>query len=167
MAYPKIIYNPGGGPTTFQFQRFPRKVPAYFGVATRHDNVASSGLRESVLERIDNFLEFEMEWVGIGADVIAWAAFMSYALQGGQFDYYPNSALPGFTTYVLEDTNWKPAYKVPAQYTFSALFRQVPGQTAGIGGGGGVGPSPCPGCIISSGGLSLPVPAPLGQAFAL
>ena len=56
MAFPKIVYNPGTGSVTLQFLRGPRKVPAYFQAATRHDNVASSGVRESVLERVDNFL---------------------------------------------------------------------------------------------------------------
>ena len=48
------------------FQRPPNKVPAYSATAVRHDNVASSGVRESVLERIDNYLDLDLEWVGIG-----------------------------------------------------------------------------------------------------
>jgi len=37
-------------------------------VAVRHDNVASSGVRESVLERIDNFLDLDY---GVGGQVEA------------------------------------------------------------------------------------------------
>ncbi|PYV31442.1 MAG: hypothetical protein DMG22_16905 [Acidobacteria bacterium] len=125
MSFPKIVYNPGTGATTLTFLRPPRKLPAYFGVARRHDNVASSGVRETVLERIDNFLEFEMEWVGIGADVQAWASFMAYALEGGSFQYYPDASLASFTNYWLEDTTWNSAYKSPGQYTFKVKFRQV------------------------------------------
>ena len=92
MANPAIVYPYGSGTATLMFQRPPTKVPAYSSTAVRHDNVASSGVRESVLERIDNFLDLDLEWVGIGSDVQAWAQFMNYALQGGVFAYYPDSS---------------------------------------------------------------------------
>jgi hypothetical protein len=125
MAYPQIIYDAGSGPVTLQFQRSPRKVPAYEFKATRHDNVASGGVRESVLERIDTFLTFEMEWVGLGPDVQAWGNFMLFALTGGQFAYYPDASQTSFTNYWLEDTDWTADYKVAGQYTFKLKFRQV------------------------------------------
>ena len=125
MAYPQIVYDPGTGPVTLQFQRAPRKIPAYEFSATRHDNIASSGARESVLERIDTFLTFDMEWVGIGADVQAWSQFMRYALTGGPFAYYPDASQPQFTNYWLEGTDWSADYKAPAQYTFKLKFRAV------------------------------------------
>lgn len=125
MAYPQIIYDPGTGPVTLSFQRSPRKVPACEFKATRHDNVASSGLRESVLERIDSFLTFEMEWVAIGLDVQAWSNFMLYALTGGKFAYYPDASIPSFTNYWLEDSDWTADYKSAGQYSFKMKFRQV------------------------------------------
>jgi len=82
-------------------------------------------VRESLYERADNFLEFEIEWLGIGADVVAWRAFMQYALKGGQFSYYPDASLAVFTNYWLEDTSYVPGYKVPEQYTFKVKLRQV------------------------------------------
>jgi len=91
----------------------------------RHDNVASSGVRESVLERVENFIELELDWVGLGSDVTNWAAFMNYALAGGAFSYYPDSSRQAFTNYWLEDTNWEAAYKAPGQFTFKLRFRQV------------------------------------------
>ncbi len=123
MAFPKIIYGSAG--SVLQFQRPPRKIPAYIMDAVRHDNVASSGVREAILERIDNFLEFEMEWVAIGTDVANWQAFIAYALQGGQFSYYPDASQSNFTNYWLEDHSWDAAYKTPGQYTFKLKFRQV------------------------------------------
>ncbi len=72
MANPCIVYPISGGTSTLYFQRPARRVPAYSQQAVRHDNIASSGVRESVVERIDNFLELELEWVGIGSDVQAW-----------------------------------------------------------------------------------------------
>lgn len=125
MANPQIIYDPGTGPTTLAFERQPRRVAAYSYVATRHDNVATSGVRESVTERVDQFLEFEMEYVALGADVAAWAAFMAYALRGGPFSYYPDSSQPAFTNCWLEDSNWRADYKSAGQYSFSLKFRQV------------------------------------------
>ena len=125
MALPKIIYDPGGGPRTLNFMRPPRRVPGCAYEAKRHDNIATSGVREAVLERIDQFLELEMEYVALGSDVSAWAAFMGYALRGGQFSYYPDSSLTPFTNYWLEDTNWRADYKVAGQYTFKMKFRQV------------------------------------------
>jgi hypothetical protein len=125
MAYPQIIYDPGVGPVTLQFQRPPRKVPAYEFKATRHDNIASSGVRESVLERIDTFLTFEMEWVAIGSDVQGWSSFMLFALSGGQFAYYPDASLPSFTNYWLEGTDWTADWKSAGQYTFKLKLRQV------------------------------------------
>ncbi len=125
MANPKIVYDPGTGPTTLTFQRPPRFVPAYYTAAVRHDNVASSGVRESIYERADQFLEFEMEWVASGTDVTNWNSFMVYALKGGQFSYYPDSALTTFTSYWLEDAEWIPKYKSLGQYTFRMKMRQV------------------------------------------
>jgi hypothetical protein len=125
MAYPKIVYDPGSGPTTLTFLRPPRRVAAYDYVATRHDNVATSGVRESITERVDQFLEFEMEFVAAGSDVVAWAAFISYALKGGQFSYYPDGSQTLFTNYWIEDTTWRPDYKYAGQYTFKVKFRQV------------------------------------------
>jgi len=110
---------------TLQFRRSPRNVPAYEFKAVRHDNIASSGVRESIVERIDTFLSLEMEWVGIGVDVQAWSSFMSFALAGGQFAYYPDASVLSFTNYWLEDTDWTAGYKSPGQYAFKLRFRQV------------------------------------------
>lgn len=125
MANPQIIYDPGTGPVTLAFTYPPRNVAAYNAVATRHDNVASSGVRESILERIDDFLEIEMQTVLLGTDVTAWNSFMQYALTGGQFAYYPDSSQGAFTNYWLEQTTWKAAYKNPGMYSFKVKFRAV------------------------------------------
>src|SRR5208337_505959 len=102
MSYPQIVYDPGTGPVTLAFARPPRKLPAYEYKAVRHDNISSAGVREAVLERVDTFLEFEMDWVAGGGDVQAWNGFMQFALSGGQFGYYLDAGLPAFTNYWLE-----------------------------------------------------------------
>lgn len=125
MANPQIIYDPGTGPVALAFTYPPRNVAAFNSVATRHDNVASSGVRESILERIDNFLEIEMQTVLAGSDVAAWNAFMQYALMGGPFAYYPDRSQAAFTNYGLEQTTWNAAYKAPGLYSFKLKFRRV------------------------------------------
>jgi hypothetical protein len=125
MANPKIVYDPGSGPVTLNFQYPPRRVPAYAFEAVRHDNVASSGVRESVTERVDQFLTLELEWILNGADVAAWSAFMQYALAGGQFSYYPDASQAAFTNYWLEDTQSVARYKAPGKYALSVKFRQA------------------------------------------
>lgn len=110
---------------TLAFAYPPRNVAANNSVATRHDNVASSGVRESILERIDNFLQLEMQTVLAGSDVAAWNAFMQYALTGGPFAYYPDSSQTAFTNYWLDGTTWNAAYKAPGLYSFKLKFRQV------------------------------------------
>ena len=125
MSNPQIIYDSGAGPVTLAFSYPPRSVAAYNAIATRHDNVASSGVRESILERVDNFLEFDMQAVLAGSDVVDWSAFMQYALTGGQFAYYPDSSQNAFTNYWLEGTTWNAAYKSPGIYSFKVRFRRV------------------------------------------
>ncbi len=125
MANPMIVYDSGAGPTTLNLQQLPRHAPAYMYEAIRHDNVASSGVRESVTERIDRFFQLEMEYVAAGPDVSNWAAFMQYALGGGQFSYYSDSAETSFTNCWLEDTSWTAEYKSAGQYTFSLKLRQA------------------------------------------
>ena len=109
--------------TTLEFQREPRFVPSFSFEAVRHDNRASSGVQESVFERLDEFLEFAMEYVGIGTDVDAWQAFLRVALQGVPFDFYPDADGLSYVTYFLDDMAAQAAYKVPGQFG-------LPGQSA-------------------------------------
>ena len=126
-AIPKIVWTPIGGvsPSTFYFARQPRNVAAYNRVARRHDNLSTAGVKEVVVERVDNFLEIEMPWVAIGSDVNGWDSFMQAALQGAQFSYFPDQTQSAYTNYTLEETTWKPEYRAPGQYGFRLTFRQV------------------------------------------
>jgi len=123
LALPKIVYPSGGG-STLNFVYPPRKVPYRAYETTRHDNVASSGVRETVFERTDTFFEFEMEYVKLASDVSNWDSFIQSALQGTPFDYYPDGTVGSFTTYTLEDTTWNAAYKQLGMYAFAMKFRQ-------------------------------------------
>jgi hypothetical protein len=126
MSFPKIVYTPAGGTEqTLSFVRPPRQQPAYSKAAVRHDNVSACGVRESVLERIDEFLELSLEWIQSGADLENWRAFLDHALTGAPFAYYPNAAQPGFTNYVLEDSETQIEYQSPGAYTLRLKLRKL------------------------------------------
>jgi hypothetical protein len=125
MSFPKIVYTPAGGTEqTLSFIFPPWQQPGYSKVAVRHDNVAACGIRESVLERTDEFLEISLEWIQAGTDLANWRAFLDHALTGAPFAYYPDAAEPAFTNYVLEDTETQIEYKAPGVYTLKLKFRK-------------------------------------------
>jgi hypothetical protein len=115
----------GSGQTiTLQLQYPPRKVPYRDYAATRHDNIASSGVQENIFERLDTFTGFDMEFV-VGSDKIAaWDTFISSAIQGLYFRYYADASQPSYTNYFLVENTWVSAYKSPSVWSFSCRFRQ-------------------------------------------
>lgn len=124
MSNPKIVYTPAGGTEqTLSFVHPPRQQPGYRKTAVRHDNVSTAGIRESVLERIDLFLEFTVEWIRAGTDLANWQAFLDYAMTGAPFAYYPDAAQAAFANYLLEDTDATVEYKAPGVYTLKLKFR--------------------------------------------
>jgi len=125
MANPKIVYTPAGGSEqTLSFVFPPRQQPAYFKLAVRHDNVSAAGLRESVLERVDQFLELTVDSIQAGTDLANWLLFLDHALTGAVFAYYPDASLPVFENYVLEDTEARVEYKSPGLYSLALKLRR-------------------------------------------
>jgi len=125
----------GGGQTppatwgaTLIFLRPPRQVPGKVQTAVRTETITSIGVREIMLQRIDEFLTFTMEFVSGGADAAAWDAFMASALQGNAFDYYPDASVDVFDTWTLEltstDYSYTRAYRSVGEYTFDVTFRK-------------------------------------------
>ena len=126
MSNPKIVYTPaGGGEQTLAFAFPPQQQPGYFKSAVRHDNVSTAGIRESVVERIDEFLELSLPWVRAGADLAAWQAFLDQALTGAIFSYYPDAGQVAFANYLLEDTETKLTWKTPGVYTVNLKLRKL------------------------------------------
>ena len=131
MTLPKIIYPSGGG-TTLVFAFEPIRQPAFSEKAIRHDTVSSSGKRQSILERTEEFLELELTLVPEGTnpangEVGAWQAWWAAVKDGTPFDYYPDKDLGGFTTYILEDTSFRPKLQLRGpirQYEFKVRFRK-------------------------------------------
>ena len=125
MSNPKITYTPqGGAEQTLNFVFPPRQLPGYQKTAVRHDNVSTAGLRESVLERVDEFLEFSMDFIKSGTDLANWQTFLDHALAGAAFAYYPDAAQSAFTNYVLEDTEASIEWKAPGVYTLTLKLRK-------------------------------------------
>lgn len=124
MSYPKIIYTPSGqAQQTLAFTYPARQIPGYQRQAVRHDNIASSGIRETVLERFEDVIEIQVPAVPL-ADVAAWQTFFNHALAGGAFDYYPDASAAAYTTYLLEDQDSALAYKAPGLYSTRLKMRK-------------------------------------------
>ena len=125
MSYPKIVYTPAGGTEqTLSFTSAPRQQPGYAKSAVRHDNISTAGIRESVLERIDAFLEFSVDYIQAGNDLENWSNFLDFALTGAPFAYYPDASQTGFINCLLEDTSDTVAYVSPGVYSVKVKFRQ-------------------------------------------
>lgn len=126
MSYPKILYTPAGNtPQTLNFLSPPARQPATWNVAVRHDNVSTSGARETVLERVDQFLEINMDWIRPGSDLANWQAFLNHALTGATFDYYADASLPSAVTCVLEDNEAKVEFEAPGFYSVTLKLRKA------------------------------------------
>lgn len=125
MSYPKIVYTPTGlSQQTLNFAAPPTRQPAVWKAAVRHDNVATSGVRESVLERVDQFLEINLDWIRSGADLASWQAFLDHALTGASFDYYADASVASFVTCVLEDSEARLEFKAPGIYSLALKLRK-------------------------------------------
>jgi len=111
---------PASWGATLTFRYPPRFKPSYADESIRHDNVASSGVKEVIYERTDDFIEFDMEWI-LAADRSAWQAFLAYALQGGAFDFYPDATDSDFDPYVLENMDARLAWKAPSVDTLAGV----------------------------------------------
>lgn len=126
MAYPKIIYNPGGGDVTLNFTYPPVNKPsADLLTATRNDSVTLSGRKQSFFRRLDTFLNLQMDFVPTD-DMDDWQDFLEYALTGGPFSFYPDAALTLIhNDWTLEDTDWEPTRGFNTINKFKLRLRKV------------------------------------------
>jgi hypothetical protein len=94
---PQFTYSSG---TTFVPTYAPRKkqpIATLGQEAIRHDSITTSGLQQSVLERVDRVFDLDFPFVP-ESDLASWDAFISWAIAGNQFQYAPDATAPG--TYV-------------------------------------------------------------------
>jgi hypothetical protein len=124
---PKFSYNPGTGTVNF--------IPTYANVqkpylddfeALRHDSISSSGIRQSMVERVDRVKPINFESVP-WSDLPAWNSFLSYALLGGDFSYYPDSTATTFATWQIVDDKVSPQFVAIGLSKITFHMRQVPG----------------------------------------
>lgn len=123
MITPKFVYNPGGGAVTLT-PTYPAtgKVPVDALAATRADSITSDGHRQTVVERIDSIKPLVFPYIP-EADLAAWSSFLSYALAGGPFDYYPDHTSGTHTSYELSDEGWQPQRVGRGLYSFTINLR--------------------------------------------
>lgn len=130
MILPMFIYNLGSGdiewvPSTPAIGKQPLDCLA----ATRHDSITSSGIKQSVLERIDDVMTLSFPFVPVG-DLANWKAFMAWALAGNVFAYRPNSTINTvWGEYTLDSLDWTPKFVCFGYFSFELQCRLWVGQT--------------------------------------
>jgi hypothetical protein len=126
MAYPKVQYiDDAGHGQELIFALPPTQKPFAYVTAVRNDSFASSGVKQSVCERDEEFFDINLLWIAAGDDVEAWDQFMRWAIHGGEFEYYADSDLDTHVTCTLEETTWKAEWKMLRTYGFKITFRKA------------------------------------------
>ncbi len=124
---PQIVYDAGSGMVTLNFTYPDIQKPMTDPLeAVRHDSITSSGLRQTMLERVDAVKNLQLENIP-WADLPALAAFMSYAIQGGSFLYYPDAAGSAYQTWELVDDKFDPKFNTRGLSKCTLKLRKVPG----------------------------------------
>lgn len=132
MALPKIRW-PAGGANNLIFAFEPIRVPGFDRAAEREDALSTGGVKQSILIRKDEFLRLNVTLVPEGTSAAAgelgaWDDFMkNHALDGKEFDFFPDKDQAGFTVYTLEDTTWRPQLQVRGptrRFEFQVTFRK-------------------------------------------
>jgi hypothetical protein len=121
---PSVI---GGTSNVLPFVYPARNQDPYIPDEQSDTDYSSYGDDQTVLERIDHFIEFDMPQIALGADTENWKAFLDWAAGGGHFDYYSDQASASFTTCHLVSKGNRVAYKYPGMNKLNQAvrFRQV------------------------------------------
>lgn len=125
-----FIYNTGSGDIEWVPSIPPvGKQPLDGLAAQRHDSITSSGIKQSVLERIDDVMTLTFPAVP-QADLASWKAFMEWVLAGNVFAYRPNSLDDTvWGEYTLDSLDWTPKFVCPGTFSFEFACRLWVGQT--------------------------------------
>ena len=116
----KIVYPTGGG-TTLTFVYPARNVTLYDAEEISETDYSSYGDDQTVLERVDHFLSFDMPFVQAGSDATAWQAFLDWSAGGGHFDFYPDGTAITYTTYHRTSKGNKLTWKSVGMYQLTGL----------------------------------------------
>lgn len=128
LIIPKFAYNTGSGVIDF-IPTFPPtgKTPFSPLSAVRHDSITSSGIKQCVVERIDEFIVLNFATVP-EADLASWGDFMEWVLAGNEFTYYPDTTdISTFYECLLEDGDWTPKWVFFKTYSFNIKIRKAVG----------------------------------------
>jgi hypothetical protein len=130
MIVPTFIYNLGAGDIYFTPTWPPiGKQPLDGLEATRHDSFTSTGIKQSVLERVDDVMTLSFQFVP-QSDLAAWKAFMTWALAGNIFAYRPNSTdHTVWGEYTLDSMAWTPKFVCVGTFSFDIQCRLWVGAT--------------------------------------
>lgn len=125
---PRFAYNAGLGIVDFTPSLPPNKKTPFAPLeAIRHDSITSTGLKQSVLERIDVMTVLAFDNVP-ESDMASWQAFFQWTLAGNQFTYYPDSTVEAVSVeYTLEDMDWTPKWVSLQNYSFTMKMRTYVG----------------------------------------
>jgi hypothetical protein len=123
MITPKIVYDSGGGPVTL-IPTYPpvQKPGADELVANRHDSITTTGVKQSINDRTDVFVNLNFAFVPT-ADLAAWKLFITWAIAGGKFTYYPDNTLGTNADYTLENDTWVAKRVMFSMYSFTLRLR--------------------------------------------
>lgn len=125
---PRIRYNDGSGSVDLVPTYPPTKKPYMDDLkAVRHDSFSSSGIRQSMLERVDTIKHVEMENIPWADLPTLWQPFMTFAIEGGQFEFFPDSTATAFATYELVEDQITPTFSSRGLSKISFTIRLVPG----------------------------------------
>jgi hypothetical protein len=129
---PKFIYDPGTGAVAVT-PTYPHVKKPYMNnfEALRHDSITSSGIRQSMLERVDRVLKVTFEDVP-WTDLPMWESFFAYAIQGGSFKFYPDDSLTAFQTWELVDDKVDVVFVSIGLSKFEMNLRMVPGGASSL-----------------------------------
>ena len=119
---PKIVYNSVTLSPTYANVKKPFMDDFE---AVRHDSITSSGIRQSMVERVDRIRPVTFESIPWD-DLPAWEAFFAYAVEGGSFEYFPDATKPDFQIFELVDDKVSPKYSAFGLSSVSFSMRLVP-----------------------------------------
>jgi hypothetical protein len=127
---PAFVYNMGAGDVTW-IPTYPAigKQPNDGLAATRHDSFTSSGIKQSVLERVDDVMTLSFPYVPLG-DLASWKTMMTWLLAGNVFAYLPNSLVDTvWGEYTLDSMDWTPKWTSYQNFSFELQCRLWVGAT--------------------------------------
>ena len=127
---PMFVYNSGAGDVEFT-PVYPAigKQPLDGLAATRHDSITSSGIKQSVTERVDDVMTLTFSFVP-QSDLASWKTMMKWLLAGNVFAYRPNAAdNTVWNDYTLDSMDWTPKWVAPFTFAFELQCRLWVGGT--------------------------------------